>query len=106
MSWRVVVRPEAEQDMVETAQRYETQQPGLGAKFIREVVQVWDEVAENPFLNSRRHPTKNIRWRYPEHFPHRVVYEIIEPEKLIVIAAVLHASRQDWHWKSRIESPD
>jgi toxin ParE1/3/4 len=86
MSWKVVVRPEA-------GAWYDALQPGLGAEFIEEVIQVWDALAENPLLNSRRHRQKDIRWRYPERFPYRIIYEVIEAEKTIVVAAVLHAAR-------------
>ncbi len=102
MNWKVLVRPEAEEDIVEAAAWYEDHQPGLGEDFIREVMQVWDALAGNPFLNSRRHPHKNIRWRYPERFPYRVIYKVIEVDKTVVIAAVLHAARHDRFWKERI----
>jgi toxin ParE1/3/4 len=102
MSWKVVVRPEAEQDIVEAAAWYEACQAGLGAEFVQEVIQVWDALAENPLLNSRRHPNKDIRWRYPERFPHRIIYEIIEADKTVVVAAVLHAARHDRLWQQRM----
>jgi toxin ParE1/3/4 len=102
MSWNVVVRPEAEEDLIESAQWYESQQPGLGGEFVYEVIQVWNALAENPFLNSRRHPQKNIRWRYPERFPHRVIYQVSESDGIIVVAAVLHAARHDRHWRRRL----
>jgi len=95
MSWEVVVLPEAEQDQVEAAAWYEACQPKLGAEFVQEVTLVWDALAENPLLNSRRHPNKDIRWRYPKRFPHRIIYEVIEAEKTVVVAAVLHAARHD-----------
>lgn len=53
-------------------------------------------------LNCRRHPTKNIRWRYPERFPYRVIYEVLEAEHVVVVAAVLHAGRHDRHWQRRV----
>jgi hypothetical protein len=49
MSWKVVIRPEAEQDMVEAAAWYEALQPGLGAEFVQEVIQVWDALAKIPY---------------------------------------------------------
>jgi toxin ParE1/3/4 len=52
-------------------------------------------------LNSRRHPRKNIRWRYPERFPYRVIYEVIEADQMVIVAAVLHAARHDRHWQQR-----
>jgi toxin ParE1/3/4 len=102
MSWSVVVRPEAQGDMVEAIEWYEARQEGLGAEFREAVIQVFDALADNPFLNCRQHPRRNIRWRYPERFPYRVIYEVIEAENFVVVAAVLHAVRHDRHWKKRV----
>lgn len=102
MNWCVVVRPEVEEDMTEAAAWYDARQPGLGAEFREAVIQVFDALAGNPWLYSRRHPRKNIRWRYPERFPYRVIYEVIEEEKTVLIAAVLHAARHDRHWRKRV----
>jgi toxin ParE1/3/4 len=103
MSWRVVVRPEADDDVTEAANRYESQQEGLGGEFREGVITVLDSLANNPFLNSRKHPRRPVRWRYPDRYPYRVVYEVIEPEKrLVIVAAVIHAARHDRHWKKRL----
>jgi plasmid stabilization system protein ParE len=102
MSWRLVVRPDAQVDIAEAAQWYEARQEGLGSEFREAVIQVLDALADNPFLNCRQHPRRNIRWRYPDRFPYRVIYEVIEAEKLVVVAAVLHAARHDRHWKKRV----
>jgi len=102
MSWRVVVRPEIEQDLTRAADWYDQREEGLGERFIEEVLQVFEALATNPLLRSRRHPRKNIRWRYPERFPYRVIYEVLEREKSVIIAAVVHAARHDRHWKRRM----
>ena len=102
MNWIVEFRPEVEQDMAEAAAWYEARQAGLGREFVEEVIQVWRALGENPLLNCRRHPTKNIRWRYPERFPYRVIYEVLEAERMVVVAAVLHAARHDRHWQRRV----
>jgi toxin ParE1/3/4 len=102
MSWRVVVRPQVEEDMAEAAAWYDARKEGLGAEFREEVIRVFDALADNPLLNSRRHPRKKIRWRYPERFPYRVIYELIAEDKTVVIAAVLHAARHDRHWQRRV----
>jgi plasmid stabilization system protein ParE len=101
VNWTVEFRPEVEQDMAEAAAWYEARQPGLGAEFVEEVVRVWKGLSENPLLNSRRHPSKNIRWRYPERFPYRIIYEVNEAERVVVVAAILHAARHERHWKKR-----
>jgi plasmid stabilization system protein ParE len=102
VNWIVEFRPDVEQDMAEAAAWYEARQAGLGREFVEEVIQVWRALGENPLLNCRRHPTKNIRWRYPERFPYRVIYEVLEAERMVVVAAVLHAARHDRHWQRRV----
>jgi len=102
MNWRVEIRPEVESDVAEAARWYESKQSGLGAEFVEEIIQVWDALAENPLLSAHKHPRKNIRWRYPERFPYRVIYEVLEVERSVVVAAVLHAARDDDHWRRRI----
>lgn len=102
MKWRVVARPRARNDVLEAADWYDRQQPGLGDEFIEEVVTVFDALVVSPLLHCRRHPTKNIRWRYPNRFPYRVIYEVIEEERLVVIAAVVHAARHDRVWRQRL----
>lgn len=103
MRWRVELAPEVENDISEAADWYEYRQPGLGTEFVEEVIRVWDGLAENPLLNSRRLASKNIRWKYPERFPYRVIYEVDEPHHLVRVAAVLHAARHDQHWRKRLK---
>ena len=102
MSWSVVLRPEVEADVNEAAEWYESQQSGLGDEFREEIIRVFDILVKNPLLQCRQHPRKNIRWRYPERFPYRVVYEVLATEKTIVVAAVIHAARHDRHWRKRV----
>lgn len=102
MNWRVVTRPEVESDVAEAAVWYDSRREGLGAEFVEEVLSVFDTLAVNPLLNSRRHPNKNIRWCYPDRFPYRVIYEVIDAESNVVIVAVLHAAQHDRHWQHRV----
>lgn len=102
MKWEVVARPQAKEDIREAAEWYDTQRAGLGDEFIEEVLTVLDALEVNPLLHCRRHPTKNIRWRYPERFPYRVIYEVLEEQQLVVIAAVVHAARHDRVWRGRV----
>ncbi|HAV63325.1 MAG TPA: hypothetical protein DCY13_13290 [Verrucomicrobiales bacterium] len=102
MSWRVEFRPEVEEDVAEAAAWYEERQPGLGARFVEEIIHVWDDLSTNPLLDCRRHPTRNIRWRYPDRFPYRIIYEVDEEARIVVVAAVIHAARHDRHWRRRV----
>jgi plasmid stabilization system protein ParE len=101
--WEIEFRPEFHDDTIRAADWYDGKQPDLGSDFIDEVIRVLDSLAENPLLNSRRHPTKNIRWRYANRFPYRIVYEVIETERKVIVAALLHAARHDREWLKRID---
>jgi plasmid stabilization system protein ParE len=102
MNWQVFSRPEAENDVIEIAAWYDSRHEGLGDRFVEEFLTVLDELTINPLLHCRRHPHKNIRWRYPKSFPYRIIYEVIEREKRVVVATVLHAARHDREWKRRV----
>lgn len=102
MKWQVFSRPEAENDVIEIAAWYDSRRAGLGDRFVEEFLTVLDELTINPLLHCRRHPRKNIRWRYPRSFPYRVIYEVNEVEKIVVVAAVLHAVRHDREWRRRV----
>ena len=102
MNWRLQIADEVEKDVLEAAAWYDSRQQGLGERFAEEIINVWDDLAENPLLNCRWHSIKNIRWRYPKNFPYRVIYEVDETAKVVRIAAVLHAARHDAHWQKRL----
>ena len=69
MNWHVEFRPEVREDVAEAARWYEAREAGLGDEFVDEIFRVWDAIAENPLIGSRRHPMMDVRWRYPERFP-------------------------------------
>ena len=102
MSWKVTFRPEVEDDVAQAAGWYERRQPGLGAEFVEDVIRTWSQFRSNPLLNSKRHPTKNLRWRFTERFPYRIVYEVDVTAKTVVVAGVFHASRRDAVWQNRL----
>ena len=102
MNWQVFSRPAAENDVIEIAAWYDSRSEGLGHRFVEEFLAILDELTINPLLHCRRHPQKNIRWRYPKSFPYRIIYEVVEREKIVVVAAVLHAARHDREWKRRL----
>jgi toxin ParE1/3/4 len=102
MNWQVVSRPEAENEVIEIAAWYDSRREGLGDRFVDEFLTVLDDLSINPLLHCRRHPHKNIRWHYPKSFPYRVIYEVNETQRIVVVAAVLHAARHDSEWKRRV----
>lgn len=99
--WRVVFSFRVRDDVASAATWYEEKQAGLGRAFIEEVVAVWRELAVNPLLVARKHPMKNLRWRYPERFPYRIIYEVDELNRMVLVLAVVHAAREDSAWRKK-----
>jgi len=53
MKWIVVARPQAEDDIREAAEWYETHRVGLGNEFTEEILTVFDALQISPLLHSR-----------------------------------------------------
>jgi plasmid stabilization system protein ParE len=85
VSFEVILRPEAEDDIADAASWYENQRSGLGGEFVATILQAIDALADNPLLVSRRHRRRNIRWSRPDRFPYRIVYEV-SGQAVVVIA--------------------
>jgi toxin ParE1/3/4 len=100
MSFRVLLRPEAEADIGDAATWYEEQKAGLGREFVETIFHAVDALSVNPLLRSRRHRRRNIRRVFPDRFPYRIIYEVAN-ETLLIIAA-LHAARHDRNWRERL----
>jgi plasmid stabilization system protein ParE len=97
VSWRLILPPQAEEEIKIAARWYESQRPLLGRRFQNEIVRVLRSVESNPFLNSRRDAIRNLRWRIARPFPYRVIYEIDDQKRLIIVLTILHTARDDQH---------
>jgi hypothetical protein len=71
--------------------KHDSQRERLGEGFGEEIIIFLEMLAENPLLYSRGHPHKDIRWRHPERFLSRVIFEVQEAAYLAVIAKVTFA---------------
>lgn len=103
MNWKVVVLPEFYSDLEDAGDWYEQKLQGLGARFADEVLDVWAGLAVNSLLGCKKHPRRNIRWRYPEKFPYKVVYSVEEEKKTVVVIALIHAARHERVLRKRIQ---
>jgi len=100
MSFRVLLRPEAEADIGDAATWYEEQKADLGIEFVEAVFRAVDALSVNPLLTSRRHRRRNIRWVFPDRFPYRIIYEVAIDT--VIVISVLHAARRERHWRERL----
>lgn len=104
MSWRLEFRPEVADDVVHAAEWYESREPGLGSELVSGIEDAWEAITKFPLIGSRRHPSMDIRWRYPDRFPYRVIYAVDEVERVILVIAVLHVAQHESRWLSRISA--
>ena len=101
MNRRLIVRPEAEADLTDAAEWYDTHEPDLGLELVSEVHSAISRALKNPesFTCVRRNPT--VRRVLARRFPYRIFF-IVRPDALVVFA-MLHAKRHDQVWKQRVE---
>jgi toxin ParE1/3/4 len=97
MTWRLIVRPEAEKDIAEAFEWYERQRKGLGDDFLLRVESTFDTLFHDPFAYAPIY--KETRRKLLRRFPYGVFY-IINSDRIIVLA-VIHAKRHPLSWKSR-----
>jgi toxin ParE1/3/4 len=92
----------AEVELTEAAEWYDEQRPGLGDRFLDEVEEVLDLLAEHPRVGPELDPrpgTDPLRQFSLKSFPYVVVYSA-EPE--LAILAVAHMSRLPGYWADRL----
>ena len=100
MSYRLVVRPEVDADLIEAEAWYEQQKVGLGREFLRAARDTMDSLSANPLIYQVRYRRKQVRWAYLHRFPYRIVFRVIH--NTVVIYAVVHAARHERQWKPRL----
>ena len=90
-------RKEAERELSESASWYESQNPGLGQRFLDQIQIALAGIAERPLLYSQLRP--NIRRCSLRRFPFGILYKI--EGEMVVVVAVIHGKRNPGRWKNR-----
>ena len=90
MSWRVIIRPAAEDDAREARLWYESRKPGLGNEFLLEIRQALQLLE----LDPERRPLyyNGFRRLITRRFPYKLFYRI-EGDRVIVFR-ILHVKRE------------
>ena len=97
--YKSIILALAKEDIREAARWYNKQQNGLGKKFTAEVREKVHFIRQNPEASNIRYD--GVRTAVLNVFPFMVHYTIDEKNKTIIIAAVLHTSRNPELWKNR-----
>ena len=100
MKYKVIVRPEAEDDLKEAFSWYEDNRTGLGHDFLLQVDAGINFIKRNPDVHPIEY--KGTKKHLIKRFPYKIIY-LVEEEK-IVILAVIHGKRNPVLIKKRIDS--
>lgn len=95
----LILREEAELDLLDAARWYEERVSGLGAEFINSVDDCLEAISRTPEIYPVVH--RRARMALLRRFPYLVIYRIL-PECISVVA-VMHGSRHPRRWKSRAD---
>jgi toxin ParE1/3/4 len=99
---QIVFHPEAEAEIIEAAQYYEVNIPGLGSDFLRELEQGLDRITENP--EASRRIGRRVRRRPLWRFPYNLIYAVYSDQ--IRIVACSHQKRRPFYWRKRLRDKE
>lgn len=93
----MIIRPEAEADLVNARDWYERQREGLGAAFLLCVEEVLVRIGRTPEMYTVVY--HDVRRALTRRFPYAVYYRIAGNE--VVVLGILHTRRDPREWQSR-----
>jgi plasmid stabilization system protein ParE len=97
MNLELIIRPEAEADIAEAFDWYETRVPGLGSEFVLVLDALFNSILRNHLI----YPTvyKAVRRALTRRFPYEVFF--ITEETKVVVLSVFHVKRSPRIWMGR-----
>ncbi len=94
----LIISPEAEADIAEAFDWYETQVSGLGSEFLLVLDALFNSILRNHLLYPIAY--KNVHRALIRRFPYSVFF-IVEETKIVVLS-VFHVKRNPRIWKKRV----
>lgn len=98
MTARLVFRPEALQELFESAEWYEARGKALSADFLRMIENYLETLQQNPF--QYQVILGRVRRAVLPRFPYSIIYSVSEDELLVI--ACFHGRRDPGHWRKRL----
>jgi plasmid stabilization system protein ParE len=100
VKYRLIIRPEAEDDLKEAYSWYEDKRQGLGHDFLLHVAAGLNFIKRSPNIHPIEY--RGTRKHLIKRFPYKIVF-LVEKEKVIILA-VIHSKRSPVLIKRRIGS--
>jgi len=98
MTYKIIVRPEAEREIQEAFDWYEERNEGLGAEFLRAADACLSGVQRNPEAYQVVHD--DVRRSLLRRFPYALFY-LVRGDTIIVLAC-FHIKRSPADWQRRV----
>ena len=96
---RILIRPEAREDLSAASIWYADQAPGLGNRFLAAIREQLLQISATPDAFPLFH--QGTRRALIRKFPYGLIY-LVQPEQdRIVVLAILHCGRDPKLWRSR-----
>lgn len=93
----LIVRPEAQAELLEVQKWYNSQRDGLGQQFVEAIDELFDRIRTNPRMHAPS--KKEVRRGKVGKFPYVVYYRTFENHTEVL--AVLHGRRDPRVWQRR-----
>lgn len=100
MKYKVDLRKEAHQDILEAIEWYEERRKGLGDELLIAIENEKHFIEQNPYYYEDKY--KGIRKAITKRFPF-ILYYKIESESKVLVYAMLHMKRSPRQWRKRIK---
>ena len=97
MSRRVRLHPAAQHELVEAADFYDLEGPGLGSVFLDAVERALKQVRDFPQASPIT--LAPVRKKLVSGFPYAVMYS--EIDGVIIVLALAHHRRRPFYWRDR-----
>ena len=90
MAYKLVIKPLAENDLMDSLAYCKSQSAGLDSRLFNEITEVLADIILNPKHFQERY--RDIRIRYTKKFKYGIHYTI--EENVIFVHAIFHTSRK------------
>lgn len=91
MKYEIVLSPKATIALVQSIDWYNKRKTGLGKRFFSKVKSTIKTISKNPYLFELKY--NDFRCIPVDVFPFVIMYTIIKENKVIIISAIFHTSR-------------
>ena len=96
---RLRIAPDAEEELAEAAEWYETRRAGLGVELVAVVDGALEAIVKAPLVHPLWKPDRPYRTKVLQQFPYVIFFRC--EDDAVVVLAIAHARRRPGYWVGR-----